>query len=64
MPAQATWIGNTGWSSFMTPFRGDDHRAPVLLQVRVGNFAIVHLEQSDKITKASTHLGKHPVQRA
>jgi hypothetical protein len=35
----------------VTPFRGVDHRAPDLLQLRVGNFATVHLKQSSKTTK-------------
>src|SRR2546429_8509871 len=38
-------------ADFVTLFRDVDHSAPVLLQLRVGNFATVHLEHSNKITK-------------
>jgi hypothetical protein len=35
----------------VTPFRDDDHGAPVLLQLRVGNFATVHLGWPCQITR-------------
>jgi hypothetical protein len=46
-----TWSIPRPGADFVTLFRDNDHRAPVLLQVRVGNFTIVHMGQSSEITK-------------